>query len=300
MATAPVLPMIIVGSILVLTFVAIAFEFLHKTLAALLGALAAIIAGLLLGIFHGERPYAEVHEFIGHDLGVIGVIVGTSILVEIAAASGLFHFIAIKLVKLTGGKPALLFPTVLAATVAFVTFLTIAPGVLIMTSLVLVITKALEDYAALGSSSLGTTQDILLPLNLVTGPAPVPAAWAARLSRPGSELHLLAVADSEVADTIRVALREKDRIEDIDEDRLAGLVRPDVAGLVAALQRASTTGKYTCRVVVRNGPVAAAVTEYANSGSGLIVTTCTADCTSTGFQRVQAIVRGSRNPVLVI
>ena len=141
---AAVLPMVVIGAILVATFAAIAFEWLHKTLAALLGAIAAIVAALMLGVFHGEHPYESVHEFIGHDLGVIGVIVGTSILVEIAGASGLFHFIAIKLVKLTRGKPAVLLPTLMAATVGFVTFLTIAPGVLIMSSLVLVITQALK------------------------------------------------------------------------------------------------------------------------------------------------------------
>jgi Na+/H+ antiporter NhaD/arsenite permease-like protein len=98
-ADTPVLPVVVIGSISVVTFVAIAFEFLHKTVAALLGAIAAVIAGLLTGVFHGERPYQAVHEFIGHDLGVIGVIVVTSILVEIAAASRLFHFVTIKLVE---------------------------------------------------------------------------------------------------------------------------------------------------------------------------------------------------------
>jgi Na+/H+ antiporter NhaD/arsenite permease-like protein len=143
-AMPPILPMFVIGTILIGTFVAIAFEWLHKTLAAVAGAIAAVTAALLLGVFHAERPYSEVHEFIAHDLGVVGVIVGTSILVEIAAASGLFHFVAIKLVKLTGGRPTLLLPTVCAATVGFVTFLTIAPGVLIMSSLVLVITKSLD------------------------------------------------------------------------------------------------------------------------------------------------------------
>ena len=45
------------------------------------------------------------------------------------------------IVKATGGVPSKLLPAVMAATVAFVTFLTIAPGVLIMSSLVLVITR---------------------------------------------------------------------------------------------------------------------------------------------------------------
>jgi Na+/H+ antiporter NhaD/arsenite permease-like protein len=141
----PVVPMMAIGLVLTATFVVIAFEFLHKTIAALIGAICAVALALYLGVYSGDHPYEVVHQFIEHDLGVIGVIVGTSILVEIAGASGLFHFIAIKLVKLTGGVPSRLFPTILAVTVAFVTFLTITPGVLIMVSLVLVITHALED-----------------------------------------------------------------------------------------------------------------------------------------------------------
>ena len=142
---AQALPMIILGLVLVGTFLCIAFEWLHKTVAALLGAVSAVALALLLGVYQEDRPYGAVHDFIHHDLGVIGVIVGTSIIVSIAADSGLFHFIAVRLVKLTGGRPAWLLPVILAATVGFVTFLTIAPGVLIMASLVLVITKALDD-----------------------------------------------------------------------------------------------------------------------------------------------------------
>lgn len=141
----PVLPMVLIGLVLVATFVAIAFEWMHKTLAALVGAVAAVALALVLDVFDGPDPYHVVHGFIEHDLSVIGVIVGTSIVVTIAGDSGLFHFLAIKLVKLTGGRPARLLPAVMAATVLFVTFLTIAPGVLIMASLVLVICEALDD-----------------------------------------------------------------------------------------------------------------------------------------------------------
>lgn len=142
---APVLPMVLVGTVLAVTFAFIAFDWLHKTLAALLGAIAAVVIALAFGVFEGERPYGAVHDFVHHDLGVLGVIVGTSIIVAIAGDSGLFHFIAVKLVKLTGGVPSRLLPAVITATVLFVTFLTIAPGVLIMASLVLVITRALDD-----------------------------------------------------------------------------------------------------------------------------------------------------------
>jgi Na+/H+ antiporter NhaD/arsenite permease-like protein len=140
-----VLPMVLIGLVLVGTFLFIAFDWLHKTLASLLGAVVSVILALALGVFDGEHPYEAVHGFIHHDLGVLGVIVGTSIIVTIASESGLFHFLAIRLVKLTGGRPARLLPAVMVATVGFVTFLTIAPGVLIMASLVLVISDALDE-----------------------------------------------------------------------------------------------------------------------------------------------------------
>lgn len=145
---APLLPMVVLGTIMTATYVIIAFEVLHKSLAAMLGAIAAVAAGLALGVFPipaGERvPYKIVHHVIGHELGVIGVIVGTSILVEVAGRSGLFHFIAVKIVKRTRGDPARLFLFLTGLTVLFVTFLTIAPGTLIVVSLALVVTKSLD------------------------------------------------------------------------------------------------------------------------------------------------------------
>ena len=127
--------MVVIGLVLVVTFAFIAFEKLHKGLAALLGAVVAVGLALVLGVYGSENGYETVHAFIAHDLGVIGVIVGTSILVEVVGASGLFHFLAIRLVKLTRGQPTLLLPAVMAMTISFVTFLTIAPAVLIMSSL---------------------------------------------------------------------------------------------------------------------------------------------------------------------
>ena len=96
-----VMPMVLIGFVLVVTFVFIAFDWLHKTIAALLGAIVAVA----LDVFGGEKPYLRVHDFVHHDLGVIGVIIGTSIVVAIASESGLFHFIAIRLVKLTVASP---------------------------------------------------------------------------------------------------------------------------------------------------------------------------------------------------
>ncbi|HMP01993.1 MAG TPA: SLC13 family permease [Gemmatales bacterium] len=144
----PWLPMIVLGAIMTVTYFFIAFEWLHKSLAAMLGAIAAVAAAMAFGVFReegGHTPYDRaVHDIIGHDIGVIGVLVGTSVLVDVASRSGLFHFLAIKLVKQTRGDPLRLHTFIAIATVLFVTFLTITPGTLIMVSLVLVVTRELE------------------------------------------------------------------------------------------------------------------------------------------------------------
>ncbi|MBX3246575.1 MAG: hypothetical protein KF901_05270 [Myxococcales bacterium] len=143
-----ILPMVVLGVIMTATYVVIAFEWLHKALAASLGAFVAVIAALAFGLFpipEGARTaYVHVHEIVGHELGVLGVIVGTSILVDVSSHSGLFHFIAVKIVKRTQGDPKKLFFFITMMTMVFVTFLTIAPGSLIVVSLALVVTKALD------------------------------------------------------------------------------------------------------------------------------------------------------------
>ncbi|MFN7131073.1 MAG: SLC13 family permease [Myxococcales bacterium] len=142
-----ILPMVVLGTIMVATYAVIAFEKLHKSLAAMLGAIVAVIAALAFGLFPhlpGTRnPYGVVHHIIGHELGVLGVIIGTSILVDVVSKSGLFHFIAVKIVKRTQGDPKKLFFFVTLLTMVFVTLLTIAPGSLIVVSLALVVAKSL-------------------------------------------------------------------------------------------------------------------------------------------------------------
>ncbi len=147
-AVKPVLPMIVLGTIMTVTFLAIAFDWVHKSVAALTGALVSVAAAMVMGVFKDEAGHSAydraVHDIIGHDIGVIGVIVGTSVLVEIVGRSGLFHFLAVKIVKQTQGDPVRLLLLLMLATMGFVTFLTIAPGTLIMVSLTLVVTRELN------------------------------------------------------------------------------------------------------------------------------------------------------------
>lgn len=135
------LAMAVLGAVMVVTYVAIGTGRLHKLTAALAGALSCVALGLALGVL---PSYGIVHELLQRDLGVLGVLVGTSVLVDIAGKSGLFQFLAIRIAKLAGGDPRALFAAIVGLTLVFVAFLTIAPGTLIVVSLALVLCRTLE------------------------------------------------------------------------------------------------------------------------------------------------------------
>jgi Na+/H+ antiporter NhaD/arsenite permease-like protein len=125
---------------MLLTYIGVAYERFHKTVAALLGAGVLTFLGLKLRVFE----YPEIYEFIKGDLNVFGVIIGTGILVGVTGQSGLFHFLGMLIVRATGGRAGLLFFSICCLTFAFVTVLTIVPATLIICSLVMVICRSLH------------------------------------------------------------------------------------------------------------------------------------------------------------
>jgi Na+/H+ antiporter NhaD/arsenite permease-like protein len=84
-------------------FVIIISEKLDKSLAALLGAVGIIALGVHFNVF----PYSESFNFI--DLSVIGILIGTFMLTEIAETVGIFEFLAIRVLKISKGEPKRLF-----------------------------------------------------------------------------------------------------------------------------------------------------------------------------------------------
>lgn len=121
------------------TYVGVAVERFHKTVAALCGAAVLIILSISLGIFE----YPKIYDFLKEDLNIFGVIIGTGVLVDVVGKSGLFHFISMWIVRLTGGQANRLFITLCFVTFLFVSVLTIVPAMLILSSLVLVICRSL-------------------------------------------------------------------------------------------------------------------------------------------------------------
>ena len=136
--------MLLFAAIMMATYVGVAIERFHKTVAALCGASVLVVLGIVLGLFE----YPKVYEFLKEDLNIFGVIIGTGILVDVVGRSGLFHFLSMWIVRLTRGKASTLFFTLCAVTFFFVSVLTIVPAMLILSSLVLVICRSL-DYKPL-------------------------------------------------------------------------------------------------------------------------------------------------------
>lgn len=166
--------MAIFAIVMVATYVLIAYERIHKTTAALVGAGSAILLGVFLGVF----PYPTIYDFLKDDLSVIGVIVGTGILVAVTSRSGLFQFIGIKIVKATEGDRVRLFLYLNLLTFAFVSFLTIVPSMLIVVSLTLVACRVLDydpkpylvSEAIVANAGALTTYASSLP-NIIIGTA---------------------------------------------------------------------------------------------------------------------------------
>lgn len=137
--SAPAWVMLLFAAVMMATYVGVAIERFHKTVAALCGAVVLIILSVALDLFE----YPKVYDFLKEDLNIFGVIIGTGILVDVVGKSGLFHFISMWIVRLTGGQANRLFLTLCFVTFLFVSVLTIVPAMLILSSLVLVICRSL-------------------------------------------------------------------------------------------------------------------------------------------------------------
>ncbi len=133
--------MLLFAAVMLATYVGVAVERFHKTVAAMCGAIVLVILALSLGVV---EEFDEFHEFIKHDLNIFGVIIGTGILVDVTSRSGLFHFLSMLIVRATGGRAAALYFAICTLTFFFVAVLTIVPAMLILSSLVLVICRSLD------------------------------------------------------------------------------------------------------------------------------------------------------------
>ena len=102
----PTLLLIFIG-ILVVTYALIIYQSFNKHFAAFIGGILVLIAVWAVPLFLGIQLFTneELVEHLAADLIILAIIVGNLIVVDIGSKSGLFHFISIKILKLTRGSP---------------------------------------------------------------------------------------------------------------------------------------------------------------------------------------------------
>ena len=193
--TQPAWVMALFAAGMLLTYAGVAYERLHKTIAALIGAGVLVLLAVFLGVYQ----YGEIYEFLKHDLNVFGVIIGTGILVDVVGKSGLFHFLSMLIVRATGGQAARLYLAICLLTFAFVAVLTIVPAMLIMSSLVLVICRSLGysvkpfliSVAICANSGAIVTFASGLPNIMIGTSAGIPYVHFLRVSAPYAVVSLV-------------------------------------------------------------------------------------------------------------
>lgn len=124
--------------IFLLTVLLSTTEIVPMSVAALIGALLTAWFGLQYGVF----TYNQALEFI--DMRLLGLILGTMIVVEVADKSGLFRFGALYAVKLSGGNPGRLFASICVISAAVSLFLSDSTAMLLMAAATVTITKLLK------------------------------------------------------------------------------------------------------------------------------------------------------------
>ncbi len=152
--------------IFILAYILIASEKVDKTIAAVLGAGAMVIAGV--------APFPALLERI--DLNVLGLLIGMMVIVNIMATTGVFEYLAVKIARQTRGNGVLVtieFVLVTAVVSAFMdnvtTVILMAPVTILITQLLRLPTVPILIMEAIFSNIGGTATLIGDPPNILIG-----------------------------------------------------------------------------------------------------------------------------------
>lgn len=125
---------VIAGSIFVIMYAVIVSEKIHRTVAAMIGA----VLMMLLGILSQE---VALHHI---DFNTLGLLTGMMILVGVTSNTGLFDFVAIRAAKAANAEPKKILTYLGVITAVFSAFLDNVTTVLLMVPVTFSITKQLE------------------------------------------------------------------------------------------------------------------------------------------------------------
>lgn len=161
-------PQILATAIFALTMLVIMTEKIHRTLAAVTGAILLILTGVL----NVESAFSYV------DINTLGVLVGMMLFVTIVKSSGIFEYIAIRAAKIAKGRPWAIMAMFMVITALLSAFLDNVTTVLLIGPMTLAITNMLKVNPVpfflsqiLASNIGGTATLIGDPPNIMIGSA---------------------------------------------------------------------------------------------------------------------------------
>ena len=125
---------VVAGSIFVIMYAVIVSEKIHRTVAAMIGA----VLMMLLGILSQEEALHHI------DFNTLGLLTGMMILVGVTSNTGLFDFVAIRAAKAANAEPKKILTYLGIITAVFSAFLDNVTTVLLMVPVTFSITKQLE------------------------------------------------------------------------------------------------------------------------------------------------------------
>jgi Na+/H+ antiporter NhaD/arsenite permease-like protein len=97
------LPAILSATIFIICLVLIFSERLNRTIATLAGAVLMVAAGLIFHFYSEEQAAATI------DFNTIGLLLGMMMLISVLEPTGFFQYLAVRVGKMSGGKPVRLF-----------------------------------------------------------------------------------------------------------------------------------------------------------------------------------------------
>ncbi|MEO8287032.1 MAG: ArsB/NhaD family transporter [Chloroflexota bacterium] len=154
--------------VFVVTYAAIAVEKVHKTLVALAGAMLVLLLGLV----------SQEEAFQGVDWNVIFLLAGMMIIANTLSRTGIFQWMASKVIDLARGEPFRVLLLLSAMTAVLAAFLDNVTTVVLMVPITLFVTKALAISPVpyliseiLASNIGGTATLIGDPPNIIIGSA---------------------------------------------------------------------------------------------------------------------------------
>ncbi len=215
---------IIASAVFVLAYIVIASERVHRTKAALLGAVAMLLVRLVdqHTVFHGT------HDVLGIDWNTVFLLIGMMTIASTTGRTGAFQWVAIKAAKLARGHPFWIIVLLSIGTAVLSAGLDNATTVVLMAPVTILICEALEVdpipyliFVVLSSNIGGTATLIGDPPNImIASQAHLTFLDFLKVDAPIALVALFALfglAWLFVHRFVRVSLRQRARLRRFDE-----------------------------------------------------------------------------------